>query len=94
MTRRPRDPNRRPPRSLNKAPWVATDSDGLWAAITMHEAAQCLVCRGMMLPGEPVMCSPGLWVRHPTCRWPREARGVDEQTQIEQTPRHARVITP
>ena len=52
-------------------------SDGIWASIDLPEAAQCLVCRRAMLPGERVMASPGRWVRHPDCKWPAQALGVE-----------------
>lgn len=70
------------PQPLTKAPWVGTTSEGLWAPIILSEHAQCLVCRGMLSPGEQIMCSPGLWVRHPQCRWPRDARGVEDQAEV------------
>ncbi len=54
-----------------------TTSEGLWAKITCPEVAQCLVCRGVIEVGEEVMCSPGRWVRHESCVWPGQARGIE-----------------
>jgi hypothetical protein len=56
---------------------VGTTSEGKWAPIICPEPAQCLVCRHVIQKGEPVMCSPGYWVRHEGCIWPGQARGFE-----------------
>lgn len=52
-------------------------SQGKWKPAICPEPVQCLVCRHIISMGEPICVSPGKWVRHPTCIWPSQARGVD-----------------
>ena len=54
---------------------VGTTSDGLWAPIIVPESVLCICCRKLIEPGEEAMCSPGRWVRHTTCQWPRDNTG-------------------